>query len=257
MSDGLDPEKAADSAQRGQETDIHSIHRSITREKDDPTDGFEPIPLWMTIAFGAPLFWGGLYMSANSGEYRMSVLDRPNPKYDPSPAKVEKLPETEEEYFALGKKVYNNCVGCHQATGVGQAPPAGCPPLAGSEWVAGSEASEARLARILLYGLAGPIRVKGQDYGGGQMPAWSAVLKDHQIAGVITYIRSEWGNKENVPNKKPMVTTKMVAEAKKKEGARGVMSAEQLKALPIGYYDDPSTAPAGGAAVPAAPVMKK
>lgn len=120
MSDGLDPQKSADSAKPSHETDIQSIHKSIMRELDDPTDGFEPVPLWMTMAFGALLFWGGLYMSANSGEYRAAVLDRPNPKYDPSPVKIEKMPETEEEYFNVGKKVYGNCVGCHQATGVGQ-----------------------------------------------------------------------------------------------------------------------------------------
>lgn len=93
------------------------------------------------------------------------------------------------------------------------------------------------------------------------MPAWSTILKDHQIAGVITYIRSEWGNKDLLPTKMPMVTTKMVAGARKMVGPRGVMSPDQLRALSLTYYDDPTTAPAGGATAPGGtattPAMKK
>ena len=63
------------------------------------------------------------------------------------------------------------------------------PPLAQSEWVAGSPQ---RLVRIVLQGLRGPIKVKGQAYE-LDMPALS-VLTDEQIAAVLTYVRREWNH---------------------------------------------------------------
>jgi mono/diheme cytochrome c family protein len=66
--------------------------------------------------------------------------------------------------------------------------------LAGSEWVIGSKN---RLISILHKGIAGPINVKGALYN-NNMPAWGdgapVPLKDEQIAAILTYIRSEWGN---------------------------------------------------------------
>ena len=56
--------------------------------------------------------------------------------------------------------------------------------------------SEERLARILINGLNGPVEVKGETYN-GNMPAFGPNglnLKPRQIAGVLTYIRAEWGN---------------------------------------------------------------
>jgi len=79
------------------------------------------------------------------------------------------------------------CVACHQPHGLGQDGLA--PPLAGSEWVSGSEQ---RLVRIVLQGVRGPITVKKQTYE-LDMPSLG-VLDDEQIAGVLTYVRREWGH---------------------------------------------------------------
>ena len=51
--------------------------------------------------------------------------------------------------------------------------------------------------RILLYGLGGPVTVKGATFNGA-MPAFGTLgsnWRDDQIAWVLTYIRQEWGNK--------------------------------------------------------------
>ena len=89
-----------------------------------------------------------------------------------------------------GMTVYNaNCAGCHGAAGAGQA--GVFPPLGGSDYVTGDTK---RLGHILLYGLNGKIKVKGVDYN-GQMPAWKGQLSNTDIANVLTYIRSSWGNK--------------------------------------------------------------
>jgi hypothetical protein len=57
--------------------------------------------------------------------------------------------------------------------------------------------SKNRLISILHKGIAGPINVKGALYN-NNMPAWGdgapVPLKDEQIAAILTYIRSEWGN---------------------------------------------------------------
>jgi mono/diheme cytochrome c family protein len=89
-----------------------------------------------------------------------------------------------------GKKVYGaTCAACHQATGEGV--PEKYPPLAGSEWVNGDEG---RLLRVVLQGLTGDVEVQGETFSGA-MPAWGPVLKDADIAAVVTYIRSSFGNK--------------------------------------------------------------
>ena len=59
----------------------------------------------------------------------------------------------------------------------------------GSEWVVGDPKV---LANILLHGVSGKIEVAGQSFD-GMMPAF-AQLSDAEIVGVLTHIRSTWGN---------------------------------------------------------------
>ncbi len=88
-----------------------------------------------------------------------------------------------------GKKVYaTTCAACHQVGGEGRE--GIYPPLVGSEWLA----DDAKLLRIVLHGLSGPVEVGGETYDGA-MPGWGAILSDADIAAVTTYIRSAWGNK--------------------------------------------------------------
>lgn len=88
-----------------------------------------------------------------------------------------------------GVKIFaTNCASCHQASGKGQ--PGVFPPLAGNIVVTGSPA---QVIHIVKDGLSGKIVVAGTTYN-GQMPAWKGTLSDSDIAGVITYIRSSWGN---------------------------------------------------------------
>ncbi len=89
----------------------------------------------------------------------------------------------------LGRKIYmTRCISCHQANGRGIT--GYFPPLDGTEWVA---EEKGRLIRIVLHGMTGPTSVQGVDYNGA-MPAWGPVLSDAEVAGVLTYIRSTWGN---------------------------------------------------------------
>jgi mono/diheme cytochrome c family protein len=90
---------------------------------------------------------------------------------------------------AAGAKVFStDCASCHQANGQGV--PGAFPPLAGSDIVNGPAS---RVIHIVKYGLTGPVTVAGKTFN-GQMPAWSPQISDSDIAAVITYIRSSWGN---------------------------------------------------------------
>ncbi|HET9029024.1 MAG TPA: cytochrome c [Candidatus Aquilonibacter sp.] len=88
-----------------------------------------------------------------------------------------------------GGKVYQtNCSSCHQANGQGVA--GTFPPLAKNATVAGDAT---KVIHIVKYGLNGKIEVNGTSYN-GMMPAWGQQLSNGDIASVITYIRSSWGN---------------------------------------------------------------
>src|SRR5438105_3194173 len=88
-----------------------------------------------------------------------------------------------KELVAHGEKLYSaNCVACHQANGRG-APPA-FPPLAGSKVVNGPKEGH---MNIVLNGKAGTA-----------MAPFGKQLSDTDIAAVISYERSSWGNKSGI-----------------------------------------------------------
>ena len=88
-----------------------------------------------------------------------------------------------------GGAVYTaNCSSCHQTNGKGQ--PNVFPPLAGNAVVTGDPH---KVIHIVKNGLSGKIKVGSMTFN-GQMPAWKGTLSNGDIAAVITYIRSSWGN---------------------------------------------------------------
>ena len=86
---------------------------------------------------------------------------------------------TPEELKAHGEKTYaQNCVACHQATGMGV--PGAFPALSGSKVVNGPKADQIKL---LLNGKQGTAMASFKH------------LSDVDLAGVITYTRNNWSNK--------------------------------------------------------------
>lgn len=87
-----------------------------------------------------------------------------------------------------GKAVYRQyCLACHQADGSGV--PNMHPPLTSGSWV-GKDPDE--LIAILMKGLSGKVEVNGEVYK-NFMPS-HAQLTDEQIADVLSYVRSSFGN---------------------------------------------------------------
>ena len=103
---------------------------------------------------------------------------------------------------AKGKAVYAKiCLACHQATGAGV--PSAFPPLAKSDYL---NADVNRAIKQVIKGSNGPITVNGKKYS-TPMPA--QVLNDQEIADVLTYVYSNWGNSKKV------VTVAMVKAQRK------------------------------------------
>lgn len=125
---------------------------------------------------------------------------------------------TPEERFArLGERAYRNqCATCHQMDGQGV--PGIYPPLHGTEWVIGDKG---RLIRLTLDGLRGPIEVQGETYDAVMTP--QGYLTDEQIAAVLTYVRSHFGNEASA------VTTDEVTAVRLADEHEGFWTADELR----------------------------
>ncbi|MDB6071790.1 MAG: putative rane-bound dehydrogenase protein [Verrucomicrobiales bacterium] len=101
------------------------------------------------------------------------------------------LASAKPEAAAPGKVIYDTlCLNCHQPEGHGLA--GIYPPISQSDWVTGPPD---RLVKILTHGLAGPIRINNQPFNQTTpLPMPPMGLDDAQLADVLTYIRSGFGN---------------------------------------------------------------
>lgn len=102
-----------------------------------------------------------------------------------------------------GKTFEDNCSACHQATGEGI--PGAFPKLAGNSFVSGDP--------------AGPVGVLLNGRGG--MPTFRDDLNDAQIAAVLTFVRSHWGNAA------PAIEADFVAKVRGGQAMKGPISAMQ------------------------------
>ena len=99
--------------------------------------------------------------------------------------------------YKQGSQIFqreSHCATCHMTTGKGNG--VVYPPLVGSPWVTGSED---RLIKLALHGMWGKMTVRGKTYdparGVPPMTAFRDILKDNELAAVLTFVRNTWGNK--------------------------------------------------------------
>lgn len=138
----------------------------------------------------------------------------------PAPPKVVPLNEAQAALFEKGKTIYNTlCAACHQPHGFGLDGLA--PPLVDSEWVLGKPEIA---ARIVMHGLAGPVKVGGRSFNLAMPPL--PQLTDEDIAGVLTYIRREWEH-----NASPVEVKTVTAVREQNKGRAGMWTEEELKSL--------------------------
>ncbi len=150
-------------------------------EHADPHEQYNPVPRVVIGLALALVVWALGYIvlarpdgMAGLGDQRVPVALAPN--------------EAAGATVNGGQLFVAKCQACHQAAGQGL--PGVFPPLAGASWVTG--APEAPL-QILLHGMNGAIEVAGTTYNGA-MPAFGEQMNDAEIAALMTYIRSQWGN---------------------------------------------------------------
>lgn len=111
----------------------------------------------------------------------------------------------DDAQMALGKTKYMTiCIACHQPTGMGL--PMVFPPLTKSPYANGSPE---RFAAIILKGNMGAFTVDGKPFN-NVMPPQEAMLKDEEIAAVMTFVRANFGNTAGP------VTADVVTAARKK-----------------------------------------
>jgi mono/diheme cytochrome c family protein len=101
------------------------------------------------------------------------------------------LPLSESSLLmALGKTVYDaRCASCHGPTGAGMPPQ--YPPLAGNQSIQ-MESAVNPIRMVLNGGFAPATSGNPRPYG---MPPFAQILSDDEVAAVVTYIRSSWGNR--------------------------------------------------------------
>lgn len=196
-----------------QEPDIERLHAPIMREKLEPREGFQPIPMTLLFGLFVLLMWGGWYLGEYDADFQSQKLDGPKAfiisasSTTSEPMKLDPL--------VVGKRIYNNCVACHQADGNGNAT---YPPLNKSDWVNGRPEV---FAAILLHGIKGPFEVNGRRYD-NEMPPWGARLTDFEIGAVMSYVRSNWENSTEA------VDESVVKEIRKSVERSGHWTMEEL-----------------------------
>lgn len=194
------------------------------RENHMFTQGAEPLSLWVILGSAIVMVVAGgvLFSGGNLFDYENQVKE--NYVRSAAPGEENAGPKPKPAmlaYTKIGSKFFVSCSGCHGPDGAGTDL---YPPLANSEWVNGPSL---RPAMIVLNGCAGPITVAGKTYN-SVMPSQGAGLGPKELAGVLNYIRNNFGNK----NEK-LITMEMAQDAldtSKERGSTKPMTAEELDA---------------------------
>lgn len=213
---------------------------ACAREKRIASNGSEPISLSVLAACGVVAVVAGGILGSGGNLFAYGTTFREGYVRSAAPGAADEGPKPKEAlaaYMAKGAKIYSaKCNGCHgpDAKGNGSTYPS----LVGSPWVV---AETERFAMIILNGLEGPTS-SGKTYG--VMPPQGIGMSPEDLAGVMTYVRNNFGNSTG-----DVVTAEMakaaieVSSARKNAGKMVTgteLTADHVKALP-GEPLDPKT----------------
>ena len=213
---------------------------ACARENRIVKNGIAPISLSAIVACGVVVLIAGSILGIGGHFFNYDAIFRERYERAPAPGAADSGPVPKEAlaaYMAKGSKIYSaKCSGCHgpDAKGNGST----FPSLAGTPWPNGETE---RFAMIILNGLEGPVD-DGKTYG--VMPPQGIGMAPEDLAGIMTYVRNNFGN-----TKGDVVTIEMakaaieISAARKKAGKSVTaeeLTADHLKALP-GATLDPKT----------------
>ena len=163
-----------------------------------PGDTFEPvraetpapIPTWAWVLFLVVGAWGMWFAASDLRAYQESKVAAAVASIQTSSsAPGASAAAGQPSWAALGEQVYGNkCAACHQLTGQGL--PGVFPPLKGSAVVTSGDPTEH--IRTVLRGLSGKT-IGGVAYAAA-MPAFADQLSNDEVAAVLSFERTSWGN---------------------------------------------------------------
>ena len=177
--------------------------------------------MWIVVLLLVLLFLGGVYFDHHSGWFNAKV-------YTPY-ASAEQLDAVSAQVRRGGdggagqtESTTPLCGICHGTDGMGK--PNQAPPLAGSEWVNHQRIPSSRAHPAGRIEWA-DCRSDGKDWNLNMAPM-GAALSDADLAAVLTYIRSSWGNKAGA------VTADDVKAIRAAVGEHPAITGAELKNLP-------------------------
>ncbi len=214
---------------------------ACARENRIADSGVAPVSLWAFVACGVVLIIAGGILGtgeplfAYNNTFREGyVRTAPPGAEDTGPVPKEAL----AAYMAKGAKIYSaKCNGCHGADAKGNG--STFPSLVGeAAWPMGETE---RFAMVILNGVQGPVH-DGKTYG--VMPPQGSGMTAEELAGVMTYVRNNFGNEKGDVVTVDMAKAAMEISAARKNAGQAVtadeLTADHAKNLP-GDPLDPTT----------------
>lgn len=213
---------------------------ACAREKRIVDNGIEPVSLWAFVACGVVLLIAGGILGGGGKLFAYGTTFREGYVRAPAGGAEDAGPVPKEAlaaYMAKGSKIYSaKCNGCHGSDAKGNG--STFPSLVGSKWVTGETEI---LAMIILNGLEGPVS-NGTTYG--VMPPQGIGMTPEDLAGIMTYVRNNFGNATGDVVTVDMAKAAIEISATRKNAGKSSTSAEinaeHIKALPGDVLDPKS-----------------
>ena len=213
---------------------------ACAREKRIANNGAEPISLGVLAACGVVAIVAGGILGGGGNLFAYGSTFREGYVRSAAPGAADLGPQPKEAlaaYMAKGAKIYSaKCNGCHGSDARGNG--STYPTLVGSPWVT-SETE--RFAMIIINGLEGPVS-NGTTYG--LMPPQGIGMTPEDLAGIMTYVRNNFGNSTGDVVTVEMAKAALEVSAARKNAGKAVtgaeLTADHVKALP-GEVLDPKT----------------
>ncbi|HEX7260375.1 MAG TPA: cytochrome c [Luteolibacter sp.] len=213
---------------------------ACARENRITDNGMAPISLWAFVACAVVLLIAGGVLGTGGGLFAYNSTFREGYVRTPAAGAADAGAVPKEAlaaYSAKGAKIYSaKCQGCHGADAKGNG--STFPSLAGSAWVNGETE---RFAMVILNGLEGPVS-DGKTYG--VMPPQGVGMAPEELAGIMTYLRNNFGNTKGDVVTTDMAKSAMEISSARKNAGKSVtgaeLTADHVKSLP-GEKLDPKT----------------
>ena len=165
----------------------------ISAEPKDITDLLKTGISARGVVYGpmAEVVYNSLQYLTDDDVRAMAVYLKGIAEPSPPPPPSSTVPRTEGSLLiSLGKTVYDaRCATCHGAAGEGKPPH--WPPLAGNTSIE-MESAVNPIRMVLNGGYPPGTKRNPMPYG---MPPFAGLLSDDEVAAVVSYIRTSWGNR--------------------------------------------------------------